>query len=51
MPYQKEQLNFKIMGAPLQKAILELNGEVKTMARDVNLEGPKEIDSNTMSLE
>jgi hypothetical protein len=39
------------MGEPLQKAILELNAEVKTMTRDVDMDGPLEIDNNNMSLD
>jgi len=39
------------MGEPLQKAILELNSEVKTMTRDVDMNGPVEINSATMSLD
>jgi hypothetical protein len=38
------------MGEPLQKAILELNVEVKTMTRDVNMDGPLEIDNAKMDL-
>jgi hypothetical protein len=39
------------MGEPLQKAILELNTEVKTMTRDVKMDGPIEINADTMNLE
>ena len=39
------------MGEPLQKAILELNVEVKTMTRDVNMDGPLEIDNAKMDLQ
>ena len=51
LPRDISQLNFREMSESIQKAIIELRDEVKHTARNVDLDGPTQVNSSTMSFE